>query len=144
MVTRNYTIAWFGMMLLAIINGALRDFGYKPYVGELAAHQLSTLILVILLIAYAWFLTRLWPLRSATEARTIGIVWFLMTEGFEFGAGLSRGISWREMFDAYNIVEGRLWLIVPIIVLISPAVFYHLANSRRTNLGSAQKQRGVT
>jgi hypothetical protein len=34
----KYFFAWFGMMVLAIINGGLRDFAYKAYFGDLAAH----------------------------------------------------------------------------------------------------------
>jgi hypothetical protein len=34
------------MLLLAIINGAARDLWYKKFVGDLVAHQLSTLSLI--------------------------------------------------------------------------------------------------
>ena len=45
----KYFLAWFGMMVLAILNGGLRDLAYKPHVGALPAHQLSTVILIVLL-----------------------------------------------------------------------------------------------
>jgi hypothetical protein len=44
----KYFIVWFGMMVLAIVNGVFRDFTYKPYVGDLAAHQISTAVLIVL------------------------------------------------------------------------------------------------
>ena len=46
--------AWFLFMVLAIINAGIRNGVYKPVVGDLAAHQISSItfmaiILVILL-----------------------------------------------------------------------------------------------
>jgi hypothetical protein len=33
----KYFFAWFGMMILAVINGGFRDFAYKSHVGDSAA-----------------------------------------------------------------------------------------------------------
>ncbi len=63
----KYFFAWFGMMALAIINGGMRDFAYKQKIGDLAAHQISTVALIILLAGYFSFLTRLWPIKSAAQ-----------------------------------------------------------------------------
>jgi hypothetical protein len=38
--------------VLAIINGAFRDLVYKPHVGDLPAHQISTVTLIVLLAGY--------------------------------------------------------------------------------------------
>ncbi len=45
----KYFFAWFGMMVLAIINGGVRDFVYRQRVGGLPAHQISTVVLIVLL-----------------------------------------------------------------------------------------------
>ena len=79
------------MMVLAIVNGGIRDYAYKPYAGTLAAHQISTLTLIILMTGYFWFLTKTWPIQSANQAWIIGTMWFMMTEVFEFGMGLIGG-----------------------------------------------------
>jgi hypothetical protein len=83
----KYFFAWFGLMILAIVNGGFRDSVYKNQVGELAAHQVSTILLLILITVYLWFLTRKWPLKSSKQACFIGGMWFIMTEVFEFGLG---------------------------------------------------------
>lgn len=75
------------MMVLAIISGALRDLAYKPHVGVLPAHRISTVILLVLLAGYFRFLTRVWPIKSASQAWVIGGIWFLMAEAFEIGMG---------------------------------------------------------
>ena len=42
----KYLLAWLPMMIIAIGNGALREFVYKRFVGELAAHRISTFTLI--------------------------------------------------------------------------------------------------
>jgi hypothetical protein len=127
----RYFLAWFGMMILAIINGGLRDFAYKGRVGELAAHQISTAILVILLAGYLRFLTSVWPIKSAAQAWIIGGMWFAMTEAFEFGmARLVAGDSWERFFQAHNVLAGQFWIFIPLWVLIGPYVFFRLARPK--------------
>jgi hypothetical protein len=43
-----YTESWLGMVILAIFNGAMREKVYGKFMGELTAHQLSTLAGIIL------------------------------------------------------------------------------------------------
>jgi hypothetical protein len=47
------------MMVIAVLNGGQRDGVYAGYVSELASHQISTVILLILLELYFWLLTAL-------------------------------------------------------------------------------------
>jgi hypothetical protein len=121
----KYFIAWFGMMILAILNGGFRDFAYKPHVGDLPAHQISTVILLILFTAHFWFLISMWPIESANQAWIVGGMWFLMTEAFEFGMGrLIVGDPWSKLFPAYNLFAGQVWLFIPLWVLLGPYVFF--------------------
>ena len=127
----KYFFAWFGMMALAIINGGFRDFTYKPYVGGLAAHQISTFVLIVLFAGYFRFLASVWPIRSATQARIIGGVWFLMTEAFEFGMGrFIAGESWDKLLHAYNVFAGQVWIFIPLWVLVGPYVFFRYIQSK--------------
>jgi hypothetical protein len=129
----KYLIAWFGMMILAVLNGGFRDLAYKEYVGDLAAHQISTVILLLLLSGYFWFLIRVWPIESASQAWAIGGTWFLMTEAFEFGMGrLIAGHSWGKLMHAYNLLEGQVWLFIPLWVLIGPYVFFRYVQTKQT------------
>jgi hypothetical protein len=63
----KYFFAWFGMMVLAIINGGLRDFVYKSHVGDLSAHQISTVMLIVLFAGY--FAITLLRIRDSTVPR---------------------------------------------------------------------------
>ncbi len=117
----KYFFAWFGMMVLAIINGGLRDLVYQSHVGDLPAHQISTIVLILLFAVYFRFLTAVWPIKSASQAWIIGGIWFLMTEAFEFGVGrFIEGAPWSELFHAYNVCAGQFWILIPLWVLIGP------------------------
>jgi hypothetical protein len=71
----KYFFAWFGMMIIAILNGGFRDLAYKPHVGDLAAHQISTVILLLIFAGFFWFLVKVWPIGSANQAWLIGGMW---------------------------------------------------------------------
>ena len=43
-----YTASWLGMVILAILNGVIREKVYGKFMGELTAQQLSTLAGIIL------------------------------------------------------------------------------------------------
>lgn len=130
-MTVKYFIAWFGMMVLAILNGALRDFAYKQLVNELPAHQISTVILLLLFAGYFRFLTRRWPIESGRQAWAIGGMWFVMTEAFEFAMILlTAGHPWDKLLQSYDLFEGQVWLLIPLWVLIGPYVFYRFARTK--------------
>jgi hypothetical protein len=125
----KYLIAWFGMMLLAIANGALRDIVYRQQVGDLAAHQISTVILLLLFSGYLWGFFTIWPLASAQQAWMVGVLWLAMTLMFEFGFGhWVAGQSWNQLLRAYHLHEGQLWLFIPLWVLVGPYVFFRFAS----------------
>lgn len=128
----KYFLCWFGMMVLAVINGALRDFTYKKSIGTLAAHQLSTITLLVLLALYFWIVFRLLPLPSSETAWTVGIMWFLLTLIFEFGIGkFVSHKTWSELLHAYNLFAGQVWLFIPLWVLVAPYFYFRLLNSLR-------------
>lgn len=115
------------MIILAVLNGTARDLWYKRFLGDLTAHQISTVTLIILLGAYIWFIIRKFPPHSSTQALFIGLFWLLMTLLFEFGFGLARGHSLSELLNDYNILKGRIWITIPIWTAIAPYIFYKIA-----------------
>jgi hypothetical protein len=129
----KYTLAWFGLMMLAILNGVVRDLTYSVSAGEFAAHQISTGTLLVLSAAFVWILSKVWHIESVRQAWTIGTVWFVLTEAFEFGmARIVRGYSWDVIFHSYDIFAGELWILIPLWILVAPLVFYRANKSRST------------
>lgn len=123
----RYTFAWLILMVAAIINGALREAVYKNSLGDLRAHQLSTLTGIILLGMVIWALSRIWPLASAQQAWAVGFIWLAMTIAFEFLFGhFVAGHPWSKLLHDYNVFAGRVWLLVLIWTTIAPYLFYRL------------------
>ena len=114
------------MLLLAIANGSLREFVFKKHMNDLAAHQFSTVTLILLFSAYIYFLFQRFPPESSKQALLIGLLWMVMTEVFEFGFGLARGLNWQTMIGDYNIFAGRLWLLIPVWLLVAPVLAYFI------------------
>lgn len=127
MITK-YLLAWLGLPVIGIINGAIRQFLYRDALGDLTAHQLSTVTGILLFGLYIWLLSRRWPLTSAREAITVGLLWLALTIGFEFIFGhYVMGNSWERLLADYNLLAGRVWVLVLIWITIAPYVFYRLA-----------------
>jgi hypothetical protein len=123
----TYFFLWFPMVIVAIINGAVREGVYKKSLGDLRAHQLSTVIGIILFGIYFQVIFSYWKIESSSQALRIGLMWFFLTETFEFLAGhyLFKN-SWEKILNDYNIFKGRLWILIPIWVGIAPYLFYKL------------------
>ena len=120
----KYALFWFPMLAIAILNGALRDLWYKSFLGELMAHQLSTITLILFFGLFIGFVFQRYPPTSSSQAILIGIMWVMMTLAFEFGFGLWRGNSWDKLFQDYNVIEGRIWVFIPLWVLFAPFLFH--------------------
>jgi len=123
----NYAVAWIGLVIIAIFNGTLRQMGYQPYMSELSAHQLSTLIGILLFAGFIWLLTGIFRIESARQALIIGGMWLGMTVLFEFIFGhYVMGNPWSKLFHDYNLLQGRVWVLVLIWTTVAPYVFYRL------------------
>jgi hypothetical protein len=125
----RYTLAWIPMVLIAIINGALRELTYGKVLPELRAHQISCGTGVLLFGFYTWLLSLKWPLESMTQAITVGLIWLTLTVAFEFLFGHYVGHHpWSRLLADYNLLAGRLWILVLLAVATLPLTVF-LVNS---------------
>jgi hypothetical protein len=125
----KYTLAWIPMVFIGIVNGAIRQFGYGRFLGELFAHQVSSVIGIILFGSYVWILSIRWPLESSRQALAIGVIWLGLTVAFEFLFGhYVAKHPWTRLLHDYNILEGRLWSLVLISITIAPYVIYRIGS----------------
>ena len=123
----KYTVSWIGMVIIAIMNGVIRDALYGKRLGELTAHQISTFTLIALSGLYLWLLGLAWKIPSSNQAITIGLIWLALTVVFEFLFGhYVMKHPWTRLLHDYNILKGRIWILVLIWITIAPYVFYRL------------------
>lgn len=114
-------IAWFILSFLAVINAIIREKVYAQRLGELKAHQLSTLIFSVVIFSVSLLLLRFTGSKTDTELLALGLIWLLLTLSFEFIAGhYVFGNSWKKLLADYNILKGRIWILIPITTFFAP------------------------
>ena len=118
-----YAGLWFGLLCIAIANGALRDLVYGPAMSELGAHQISTLTGCSAFLAYTWLVGKRWPIANKIVALKVGIMWLAMTLVFEtWMIVVLQGKPFSAVLQSYDICAGQLWVLVLLTALLSPLV----------------------
>lgn len=116
---------WFLLAAVGIANGVLREKTFGRRISERAAHQISTLTFILFSGPLVWVASHLWPLDSMAQAWLVGGIWLLATIAFEFGFGhYVAGHSWEKLLRDYNLMQGRLWVLVLVWILILPAAIH--------------------
>ncbi len=120
-------LAWLVMLVVAFLNGALRDFTYGKLLPEPRANQISCVSGIVLLGVVIFFYVRHWAPDSAAQALFIGLFWMVLTIAFEFLFFHYVGKrSWAELWANYDLARGRLWPLILLWVLLAPYWFYRM------------------
>jgi hypothetical protein len=128
----RYLIAWLAMLVVAFVNGGLREFTYGKHLSALAANQLSCVSGIILLGTVIYLYQRRWPFASARQAWSAGLFWMVLTVAFEFlFFHYVGGEPWEALLANYDIVHGRLWPLILLWVAVAPYLFYRYASRVR-------------
>jgi hypothetical protein len=123
---------WLLIVVVAVINGGIRQAWIGPRTGDTAAHAISTVMLCAAILLLCW-VTIGW-MRPATtrEVWRIGALLVTLTLAFEFLAGhYVFGTPWRQLLADYHVFRGRIWVLVLITTAIGP---WLAARSRRLPL----------
>jgi hypothetical protein len=122
MIFRAFAV-WFALLILSSLNGAFREAVLIPRMGIEGGHFVSSIalcliILGIVLLAAPWI--RIIDTRHAIE---IGLGWVALTLMFEFGFGhFVRHRPWSELLVDYNVLKGRIWILVLLTITVAPLV----------------------
>jgi hypothetical protein len=126
MIVRSLLI-WLVILILANLNGIFRQTILLPRMNELAAYAISTVLLSVLVFVAAWLAMSWIGPVSIGEAWIIGVLWLLLTLGFEFLVGhYLFGNPWEKLLADYNVAQGRIWPLVLLTVLVAPVVTFLL------------------
>ena len=115
-------LTWILFIPIAFLNGTMRELMYKPYVGSLTAHQISTLTASVAYILLSFFmLGNILKDLGNKQLFLIGLSWVGMTMLFEFGFGhYINKVPWERLLMDYNIFKGYVWGLFLIIMLLTP------------------------
>lgn len=139
-----WVAGWLGLVATAMANGAFRVLLLERLTSEQVAHLLSTAILLCLITAYARWLHGRRPLPSARTAVAVGVTWALLTVGFELGLGTLRGMTWSEMLADYDLLSGRVWILVPLWTAAVPTLVRRLSTRRPPAAREPRPDPGIT
>ena len=116
---------WLIFVIIAILNGVLRNTVITPKIGEYAGHVISTIILIcIILIGTYLFINRIKIDYTKADLLLVGVFWVILTVLFEFGfSHYVIGHPWSKLLADYNILKGRLWSLVLLAEFIAPRLF---------------------
>lgn len=112
---------WLVILLMAILNGAIREGWLIPRLGPSIGRAVSTLVLCGVVYLVTW-LTITWinP-TSARHALAVGVLWLGLTLAFEFLAGhYLFHKTWAVLLEDYDVTRGRIWPAVLLMVLLAP------------------------
>ena len=111
---------WLVILVLAIGNGALREYLLFPALGNPVSLVLSGLLLSALIIAVAYFSLPWLQVSRPVQLWTVGLGWLALTLVFEFSFGIMQGKSFSELLEAYTLKGGNLWLLVLAVTAVAP------------------------
>jgi len=131
-------LAWLLFIPIIFMNAAFRELVYKPFTGELLAHQVSTITGSVAFFLLAYFLLRHYMYNTPNnKLLLIGLMWVALTIVFEFGLGIFvTGASWNKMLNDYNIGQGRIWIFFLVIILITPFIIKHFVPAKNKRLAA--------
>lgn len=127
----KYLISWIPGIPIAIVNGIIRTSLYTQFLPELRAHQLTTVSFIVLFGIYVWFVLKWLKLSSTQEAFQLGLTWLILTISFELLFGhFVMGHSWTSLFHDYNLLAGRVWVLVLVWIATAPIIFHRIQRGR--------------
>jgi hypothetical protein len=113
-------VLWLAILVLAILNGALREKLLLPAVGSFAGQLISGTLLCIFIFAMAFFATPWYGPLAARHYLAIGLFWLMLTVVFEFSFGrFMLHKTWAELFAAYTFQGGNIWPVVLLVAFIA-------------------------
>lgn len=115
---------WLAMAVIAVANGVFREAVIVPRTGEYPGHLVSTGLLVaaILLVSFLYF-RRTSLAYTRAELALVGVMWVVLTVGFEFVVGYVEDTPVAVTLGQYNLLAGQVWIFVPLTLLLAPLLF---------------------
>ena len=114
---------WLILAVSAIVVATFRVGVLLPQFGEQTAHQLGTILYLIVQFIIIYLFIRKIRIKDVKTLLGIGFFWLVITIIFEFVFGhYVMGHPWQKLFADYNLFNGRLWVLVLINNIVAPLI----------------------
>ena len=119
------SVVWLCFLLIAFMNGGFRELilikriGISPhFANQLSCYTGATLWTILLI-----FLWKNLAIKNMTQSLLVGLSWLLVTALFETFV-MNRNLSWDEIAQTYNVIDGEFWGLVLIWLAFLPSMFF--------------------
>lgn len=121
----RYAFFWSLLLVFAFLNATIRELTYKNIFGEFLSHQISVFTGIFLLSFPIAGIAKYFPFSSARQAISVGLLWLILTELFEY----SMIVLWSQkpisdFYQAHDVFHGELWILILLWIAVSPYLFY--------------------
>ena len=113
-------VIWLAILVIAVLNGVLRENVLVPSFGAVTSLILSGILLSCFIFVSAYLLVPWLGTRVPNQLVLIGAGWVVLTLIFEFSFGLSRGMPLSQILEAYTFNSGNIWPVVLLVTAVSP------------------------
>ena len=117
--TRAFAV-WLVILVLAVVNGTVREAVIIPRLGTVSGLILSGLLLSLFIVGATYCFLPWLTVRSPAQLHLIGLCWLAFTLVFEFSFGLLRGKALAEILEAYTFKDGNIWPVVLVVTATAP------------------------
>lgn len=126
---RRGLIVWFLIILAESVHGVLRTMLLEPLIGDLAARQIGVVIGTAMILAITFMFVRWLKANSGRQFLLIGLMWVVLTVGFEILLGrYVMSLSWERIWSDYDVANGGLMLFGLLAMLFAPWIMAKLAD----------------
>lgn len=128
------TLTWLVMLAAAVANGAIRERHITPLFGAYAGHVISTLSLCAIIVIITFCYVRFFCAGcNRSSLKLTGVYWAALTVAFEFLFGhYAGGFAWSALLADYNILCGRIWVLVPLTEILAPVLCHAVVHDSRS------------
>ena len=121
MILRSLLV-WASLMLIETAHGILRSQYLAPLLSDFRSRQIgvatgSVLILGATILVFPWMRA-----RSARSYLAIGVLWVVLTVGYEFSLGRLLGLPWSRLLADYDLPRGGLLPIGLLVMALAPLI----------------------
>lgn len=117
---------WIVIIPIAILNGGLRE-NVLIKLGAIAL-PLSGILLSLCVFGVAYFLIPKIHSCDKKDYIAFGVIWFVLTNFFDLSIILINDGNFSDLLEAYNFLNGNLWIIVVLTTLLSPITVAKIKN----------------
>ena len=114
-------LVWLLIMVVESVHGVLRGLVLAPRLGEEASSRIGWPVGLLLVLLVSYLTIRWTGLRSTKALLVLGLIWAVLTAGFEVAVGLARGMGQDGILAALNPATGTIPYSA-LVMLLAPLV----------------------